>query len=69
MKLNKCSTAGTDPRDKDLNKYPREDLERLRDELKQSVQEGIKVTVKDGPDKAHGQRQGEEQDLIKSIEK
>ena len=57
------------PRPKDLKKYSREDLKTLRDDLKQSVQQRIRKTVKMGSDKGHGQRQAAEQQLIKSIEK
>jgi hypothetical protein len=57
------------PKPKDLKNYTREELEQLRDELKPSVQKRIEVTEQMGRDKAHGQRQGAEQDLIKSIEK
>lgn len=57
------------PKVKDLNKYSKEQLETLQKELKESVQKRIEVTSKLGRDKAHGQRQGAEQDLIKAIEK
>ena len=57
------------PRPRDLRNYSREDLLQLRDELRQSVQKRIEVTTQLGRDKAHGQRQGAEQALIKSIEK
>ena len=57
------------PKPKDIKNYTREELEQLRDELKPSVQKRIEVTEQLGRDKAHGQRQGAEQNLIKSIEK
>lgn len=57
------------PKVKDLSKFSKEELEILRDQLKQSVQQRIKVTSKLGRDKGHGQRQAAEQQLIKSIEK
>lgn len=57
------------PQIKDLSKYSKEELKQLHKELNQSVQRRIKVTSKMGRDRPHGQRQGAEQDLIKSIEK
>ena len=60
---------GVLPKIKDLAKYSADELSVLLQELKQSVQKRIEVTSKLGRDKAHGQRQGAEQDLIKSIEK
>jgi hypothetical protein len=57
------------PKVKDLGKYSKEELRVLLEELKQSVQRRIEVTSKMGRDRAHGQRQGAEQDLIKSLEK
>ena len=57
------------PHIKDLIKYSKEDLKILLKELRLSVQRRIEVTSKLGRDRAHGQRQGAEQDLIKSIEK
>jgi len=60
---------GTLPKIKDLGRYSKEELEILYQELKQSVQQRIKVTSRLGRDRAHGQRQGAEQDLIKAIEK
>ena len=60
---------GVLPRIKDLPKYSKGELKTLLKELRFSVQQRIKVTSKMGRDKAHGQRQGAEQDLIKSIEK
>ncbi len=53
----------------DLSKYGREDLRILKTDLEKSVQRRIEVTSKKGRDRGHGQRQGSEQDLIKSIEK
>jgi hypothetical protein len=57
MKERKCQESRVDP------------LDPLRDDLRKSVQERIRMTEKLGRDKAHGQRQGSEQDLIKSIDK
>ena len=57
------------PETKDFPKYSKDDLRQLLKELKQSVQKRIEVTTKLGRDRAHGQRQGAEQDLIKSLEK
>jgi len=54
---------------KNLGKYAKGDLKILLGELRKSVQKRIQVTTRMGRDKAHGQRQGAEQDLIKSIEK
>ena len=54
---------------KDFGKYSKDELQTLLGELKQSVQKRIEVTSRMGRDRAHGQRQGAEQDLIKSIEK
>ncbi len=60
---------GTLPRVQDLGKYSKEELQILLKELRQSVQKRIEVTSKMGRDRGHGQRQGAEQDLIKSLEK
>jgi RHS repeat-associated protein len=60
---------GTLPRVQDLGKYSKEELSILLKELRQSVQKRIEVTSKMGSDRGHGQRQGAEQDLIKSLEK
>lgn len=60
---------GTLPVAKDLGKYSTDDLKILHQELNKSVQRRIEVTSKLGRDRPHGQRQGSEQDLIKSIEK
>ncbi|WP_394366403.1 RHS repeat domain-containing protein [Chryseobacterium viscerum] len=57
------------PKVKDLVNYSKEDLKILLKELKQGVQKRIEVTDQLGRDRAHGQRQGAEHDLIKSIEK
>jgi hypothetical protein len=46
-----------------------DELRQLQGELKQSVQRRIDVTNQLGPDKAHGQRQAAEQQLIRQIEK
>ncbi|SFC85377.1 hypothetical protein SAMN05421747_1392 [Parapedobacter composti] len=60
---------GTLPRVQDLGKYSKEELQIPLKELRQSVQKRIEVTSKMGRDRGHGQRQGAEQDLIKSLEK
>ena len=60
---------GVLPKIKDLGRYSKSELKILLKELRQSVQQRIKVTSRKGRDRAHGQRQGAEQDLIKSIEK
>jgi RHS repeat-associated protein len=60
---------GALPKVQDLAKYSKEELKILLKELKLSVQQRIKVTSRLGRDRGHGQRQGAEQDLIKSIEK
>ena len=52
-----------------FGKYSKDELQILLKELKQSVSKRIEVTSKMGRDRAHGQRQGAEQDLIKSLEK
>ncbi|PPC89003.1 MAG: hypothetical protein CTY35_15635, partial [Methylotenera sp.] len=57
------------PLPEDLEKYDKDDLENLKNELKQSVKERIRKTTEMGRDRNHGQRQGAEQDLIKAIEK
>ena len=57
------------PDPKDLDQYSRDELIQLRDELEISVQRRIEKTVELGREKAHGQRQGAEQDLIDSINK
>ena len=59
---------GVIPSPKDLRRYPKEDLRGLRDDLIESVQERIRKNSELGFDKPHGQRQGAEQDLIKSID-
>lgn len=60
---------GALPRIGDLMKYSREELEVLLGELRQSVKRRIEVTSKMGRHRPHGQRQGDEQALIKAIEK
>jgi RHS repeat-associated protein len=52
-----------------LKAYPSEDLKVFQAELEGSVQRRIDVTNQLGPDKAHGQRQAAEQQLIKQIQK
>lgn len=60
---------GALPKVADFGNYSKDELQILHKELKQSVQKRIEITSKMGRDKAHGQRQGAEQDLIKSLEK
>jgi hypothetical protein len=55
------------PKIADLKRYDREDLERLGQELKQSVQERIRKTNEMGSDKPHGERQAGEQRLLQGI--
>lgn len=57
------------PRAEDLSKYSRDELKRLRQELRESVQERIRKTSELGRDRAHGQRQAAEQQLINQIDK
>ena len=57
------------PHPKDFGKYSPEDLRRVQDELRQSVQERIRKTDELGRHRPHGQRQGAEQDLIDAIGK
>ncbi|MEM6362743.1 MAG: hypothetical protein AAF731_21820, partial [Bacteroidota bacterium] len=60
---------GTLPRVQDLARFSKDELLILRQELKQSVAQRIKVTSRLGRHRPHGQRQGAEQDLIKAINK
>ncbi len=57
------------PQPADLGKYDPDDLARLRDQLRQSVQKRIEKTVELGADYGHSARLAEEQALIRSIEK
>jgi len=57
------------PKPKDFSKYHPEDLRKLMQDLKQSVQERIRVTARLGSNPGHDARQAEEQQLIKFIEK
>ena len=57
------------PKPADLGRYSPDDLRQLQGDLEQSVQERIRKTSDLGPDRAHGQRQGAEQDLIQQIER
>jgi uncharacterized protein RhaS with RHS repeats len=57
------------PKPQDLGKYHPEDLVRLKEDLKRSVQERIRKTADLGSDLNHARRQADEQQLIKSIEK
>ncbi|OCA70600.1 hypothetical protein BBI01_11655 [Chryseobacterium artocarpi] len=66
---------GALPRVKDFVNFSKGELKILLNELKQSVPKRIKSTTLKGPNasklqnRQHGQRQGAEQDLIKSLEK
>jgi hypothetical protein len=57
------------PRVQDFGSYSPTALRDLAGELQQSVRTRIQRTVELGPDKAHGQRQSAEQQLIIQIEK
>ncbi|MEK8019041.1 MAG: Hint domain-containing protein, partial [Candidatus Parabeggiatoa sp.] len=57
------------PKPKDFDRYSREELEDLLDELRKSIETRIEVTVDKGRERNHGQRQGNEQKLIKQLEK
>jgi len=57
------------PDAKDLDRYAPEDLEQLSEELQKSVQERIRKANEMGSDKSHGERQADEQQLIRQIEK
>jgi RHS repeat-associated protein len=60
---------GTLPKVEDFGKYTKDELQVLLTELNQSVKERIRITTIKGRDRGHGQRQGAEHDLIKSLEK
>lgn len=60
---------GNLPKDVDLDKYDKEDLEILHDELRKSIQQRIKVTSRLGRDKGHGERQADEQNLYHHLHK
>jgi hypothetical protein len=53
----------------DLGQYSKEELRQLLAELKASVQQRIQTNIQKGSDKAHAQRQANEQKLIRQIEK
>jgi hypothetical protein len=57
------------PHPKDLGKFDPDDLQALQDDLCKSVQERIRKNSELGPKGNHGLRQGQEQDLIHSIDK
>lgn len=59
---------GTLPTPEQLRDYTSEELEDFQDELQGSVEERIRKNEELGPDKAHGERQAAEQDLINSID-
>ena len=60
---------GVLPEVKDLKNYTVDELKRLLNELKTSVQTRIQATVRLGADYGHNARLAAEQQLIKSIEK
>lgn len=57
------------PKRQDLDKYSPDELSQLQDELRQSVKQRIRKNIELGSDKAHGERQADEQQLIKDIDK
>lgn len=57
------------PRPENLGRYSRDELTQLQRDLRSSVQERIRRTSELGPDRAHGQRQAAEQQLIHQIDK
>ena len=57
------------PTPQELEYYDSEELEQFKDELIGSIEERIRKTIELGSDRGHGQRQGVEQDLVRSIEK
>jgi RHS repeat-associated protein len=57
------------PRVQDLSRYSPEELADFRAELQQSVRTRIEATVQHGRHRPHGQRQGAEQALIRSIDR
>lgn len=57
------------PSPQDLSNYSPDELSQLRDELEISVKERTRKNIEKGRDRAHGARQGQEQDLINSIDK
>jgi RHS repeat-associated protein len=60
---------GALPRAQDLGRYSPDELRVLQDQLRQSVQQRIRKNIELGSDKAHGQRQAAEQQLIFQIDK
>ena len=60
---------GVLPQIKNLRFYSKSQLQTLVKTLKESVKKRIKLNIKLGPKGNHGKRQGQEQDLIKSVEK
>lgn len=69
MIIRKRKVNGALPKNKSLGKNFKNEGEILLHELKKSVQQRSKVTPRLGRDRAQGQRQGAEHDLIKSIGK
>ena len=57
------------PDPKDFEKYDKDELQKLADELQKSVAERIRKTEELGSDKGHGERQGDEQNLQKYLNK
>jgi len=58
-----------EPGDLTLDRYDRGELERFRDDLKTSIQTRIVKTTALGPKGNHGRRQGQEQRLVKRLDK
>ena len=55
------------PEAQDLVRYSPDELLHFAQDLEQSVQERIRRTIELGPDRAHGQRQADEQYLLRQI--
>jgi hypothetical protein len=60
---------GTLPKAEDLDQYDREELERLRDELRVSIQTRLQGNEEYGSNFGHNERIAAEQQLLKSLEK
>ena len=65
---NSGKVHGILPTPEQLDGYTTEELEDFQEELEGSVEERIRKNEELGPDKAHGERQSAEQDLIHSID-
>ena len=66
---NRGKVHGTLPKAGELRRYSPDELRQLKGELELSVQERIRKNVERGPDIPHGQRQADEQLLIRQIVK